>query len=145
MSDRRHRHPAAVSPGPAGFPGRWWLCGYAVGDATVLELHGEFDLASPLSARGRVMAVMDAAASAVLLDLRPATFFGCSGLRLLLSAHQRLRTRSGWLWVVCDHVLTLRLLRVAGIAAVLRPAPTVADALTPVAADGLPAGGRSGR
>ncbi|WP_158717000.1 hypothetical protein [Streptomyces rimosus] len=64
-----HQHSAAAPPGPAGLTGRWWLCGYAVGDATVLELHGEFDLASPLSARGRVMAVMDAAESAVLLDL----------------------------------------------------------------------------
>ncbi|CAM5281236.1 hypothetical protein SRIMR7_38975 [Streptomyces rimosus subsp. rimosus] len=90
------------------------------------------------------MAVMDAAESAVLLGLRPAAFFGCSGLRLLLSAHQRLRTRSGRLRVVCDRVLTLCLLHVTGIAAVLRPAPTVADALTPVAADGLPAGRCSG-
>ncbi|MEU7259745.1 STAS domain-containing protein [Streptomyces rimosus] len=88
---------------------------------------------------------MDAAESPVLLGLRPAAFFGCSGLRLLLSAHQRLRTRSGRLRVVCDRIPTLCLLHVAGIAAVLRPAPTVADALTPVAADGLPAGGRSGR
>ncbi|MEN2416948.1 STAS domain-containing protein [Streptomyces rimosus] len=145
MSDRRHRHLAAVSPDPAGFPGRWRLCGHAIGDATVLELHGEFDLASTLSARGRVMAVMDAAESAVLIDLRPATFFDCSGLRLLLSAHQRLRTRSGRPRVVRDHVLTLRLLHVTGIAAVLRPAPTIADARTPVVADGLPARRRSGR
>ncbi|MFH8753587.1 STAS domain-containing protein [Streptomyces rimosus] len=145
MPDHQHRHLAAVSAGPAGFPGRWWLCGHAIGDATVLELHGEFDLASTLLARGRVMAAMDAAEADALLDLRPATFFDCSGSRLLLFAHQRLRTRSGRLRMVCDHVLTLRLLHVTGIAAVLRPAPTIADAFTPVAADGPPAGRRSGR
>ncbi|WP_159394009.1 hypothetical protein [Streptomyces sp. NRRL F-5755] len=79
-------------------------------------------MSSTRSARGRLTAAMDAAESAVLLDLRPATFFDCSGPWLLLCAHQRLSARRGWLRVVGDHVPTLRLLHVTGIAAVVRPA-----------------------
>ncbi|WP_394297197.1 STAS domain-containing protein, partial [Streptomyces rimosus] len=86
---------------------------------------------------------MDTAESAVLLGLRPATSFDCSGPRLLLFAH--LRTRSGRLRVVCDHLPTLRPLHVTGIAPALRPAPTIADAPTPLAADGPSAGRRPGR
>ncbi|WP_324611438.1 STAS domain-containing protein [Streptomyces sp. NRRL F-5755] len=97
----------------------------------------------PRSARGRLTAAMDAAESAVLLDLRPATFFDCSGLRLLLFAY--LHIRRGRLRVVGDHVPTLRLLHVTGIAPVLRPTPTIAGALTALAADGASAGRRSGR
>ncbi|MDK1474964.1 STAS domain-containing protein [Streptomyces sp. 549] len=99
--------------------------------ATVLELHGEIDIA----AANRCLPEFDAATGTpgarVVVDLTHVTFFDCSGLRLLCRAHRRLLDLDGRLTVVCAQPLTLRVLRAARLMAVLRPVATLEQALAP--------------
>jgi anti-sigma B factor antagonist len=78
---------------------------------TVIEFHGEIDIA----AAQQILPDLDAATAApgrtVVIDLTPVEFFDCSGLRLLCHAERRVRERSGWLLLVCPHPMILRILQ----------------------------------
>ncbi|GAB3952931.1 STAS domain-containing protein [Streptomyces sparsus] len=115
---------------PARSPGSA-LRVHRVGDVTVLELHGEIDIA----ASHRCLSEFDAATMApgahVVVDLSHVTFFDCSGLRLLCRAHRRQLEHGGSLGIVCAQPLTLRVLRAARLMGVLRPVPTLEQALRP--------------
>jgi anti-anti-sigma factor len=72
-----------------------------------------------------------------VIDLSGVDFFDCSGLRLLYRARGRLLERGGELRLVCTHPLTLRVLKVTGLARLLPPQPTLQAALAqPRAASG---------
>ncbi|MFJ3223043.1 anti-sigma factor antagonist [Streptomyces sp. NPDC086783] len=114
---------------------------------TVLELHGEIDISAALD----LVPLMDAETgrpdASIVIDLRPVEFFDCSGLRLLYRARHRVVSRGGELRLVCTHPLTLRIIRVTGLARVLPPAASLAEAVgrTEAAAGSSPGSGRSGR
>ncbi|MDF3298945.1 anti-sigma factor antagonist [Streptomyces tropicalis] len=104
---------------------------------TVLELRGEIDIAAAV----RILPHMDRATgepgARVVIDLSRVDFFDCSGLRLLYRARSRVLDHGGDLRLVCTHPLTLRVLRVTGLAALLPPQPTLDAALEqPEAASG---------
>ncbi|WP_308114704.1 anti-sigma factor antagonist [Streptomyces sp. ISL-12] len=86
---------------------------------TVLEFHGEIDLA----VADEIAPLLDRATgdpgARVVFDLSGVEFFDCSGLRLLVRARQRVLDRGGELHLVCTHALTLRVLRVTGLARLL--------------------------
>ncbi|MFR9799346.1 anti-sigma factor antagonist [Streptomyces sp. MS06] len=104
---------------------------------TVLEFHGEIDIAAAAEIVPYLDAVTEAAAPRVVIDLTPVTFFDCSGLRLLYRARRRVLDRGGRLHLVCSHPLTLRMLRLTGLARLLPPRPTLDAALErPEAASG---------
>ncbi|WP_457464062.1 anti-sigma factor antagonist [Streptomyces sp. TE5632] len=96
---------------------------------TVLEFRGEIDIA----AEAEVVPHLDAATSApecrIVLDLTRIDFLDASGLRLLYRARQRVLDQHGRLHLVCTHALTLRLLRITGLAGLLPPRPTLDAAL----------------
>ncbi len=102
---------------------------YRVGGYTVVELHGEIDIAGV----GSVGPALDAATAgdepAVIVDLRPAAFFDCSGLGLLCRAHRRVEERAGRMRLVCDNALVLRTLRAGRMLEVLEPVATLDEAL----------------
>ncbi len=102
---------------------------HRVGGYTVVELHGEIDIAGV----GSVGPALDAATSgdrpAVIVDLRPTAFFDCSGLGLLCRAHRRVRERGGRMRLVCDDVLILRTIRAGRMLDVLEPVGTMGEAL----------------
>ncbi|MGW7696440.1 STAS domain-containing protein [Streptomyces asiaticus] len=102
---------------------------HRVGGYTVVELHGEIDIAGV----GSVGPALDAATAgdrpAVIVDLRPTAFFDCSGLGLLCRAHRRVRERGGRLRLVCDDALILRTLRAGRMLDVLEPVATLDEAL----------------
>lgn len=102
---------------------------HRVGGYTVVELHGEIDIAGV----GSVGPMLDAATAgdkpAVIVDLRPAAFFDCSGLGLLCRAHRRVMERGGRMRLVCDNALILRTLRAGRMLDVLRPVATLDEAL----------------
>lgn len=102
---------------------------YRTGGYTVVELHGEIDIAG----LGTVGPSLDAATTgdepAVIVDLRPAAFFDCSGLGLLCRAHRRVGERHGRMRLVCDNALVLRTLRAGRLLDVLRPVATLDEAL----------------
>ncbi|WP_405877539.1 anti-sigma factor antagonist [Streptomyces sp. NBC_01136] len=96
---------------------------------TVLEFHGEIDILAALEIMPYLDAVTGRPEPQIVIDLRPVEFFDCSGLRLLHRARNRTLARDGRLHLVCDHPLTLRVLKVTGLAHLLPPSATLDEAL----------------
>ncbi|WP_406472189.1 STAS domain-containing protein [Streptomyces sp. NBC_01615] len=96
---------------------------------TVIEFHGEIDIA----AAQQVLPDLDAATAApgqtVVIDLTPAEFFDAYGLRLLCHAERRVRERSGWLLLVCPHPMILRVLHAGRLIGRFTPPATREGAL----------------
>jgi anti-sigma B factor antagonist len=95
-------------------------------DHTVVELHGEIDLAVAGEIAGQLDVAEAAPGNSLVIDLSATTFFGSSGLHLLCRAERRAQARGGSLLLVCPHALTLRILRLTGPFRVVR---TLAEAL----------------
>jgi anti-anti-sigma factor len=96
---------------------------------TVLEFHGEIDIAAAVE----ILPVLDRVTTRpgvrLVIDLRRVDFFDCSGLRLLYRAQARTAEQGGELRLVCTHPLTLRIMRVTGLNRVLPAHPTLDAAL----------------
>jgi anti-anti-sigma factor len=108
---------------------------------TVLEFRGEIDIASVEQITPHLDRETERPDALVVLDLSEVEFFDCSGLRLLYRARHRVLDRGGQVHLVCTHPLTLRMLRITGLARLLPPRP----ALEEVLAVSRPAGRRTGR
>lgn len=96
---------------------------------TVLEFHGEIDIAAAAEIAPRLDRETGRPGARIVLDLGRIEFLDCSGLRLLCRARQRVLDRGGQLHLVCTHALTLRILRATGLARLLPPRPTLETAL----------------
>lgn len=96
---------------------------------TVLEFRGEIDIAAAVQIVPHLDQVTARPGARVVIDLSGVDFFDCSGLRLLYRARARLLDQDGELRLVCTHPLTLRVLRVTGLARLLPPQPTLEAAL----------------
>ncbi|GHD88320.1 anti-sigma factor antagonist [Streptomyces naganishii] len=96
---------------------------------TVLELRGEIDIAAAVQIVPYLDRVTARPGARVVIDLSGVEFFDCSGLRLLYRARGRLLGQDGELRLVCTHPLTLRILKVTGLARLLPPQPTLDAAL----------------
>jgi anti-anti-sigma factor len=100
-----------------------------VGDTTVVELRGEFDIftAPPLAAR------LDALTAGphpdLVLNLRSMTFIDCTGLGVLCRARNRALARHGRLRLVTDSRGFRLVLRVVGLAGVFELHPSLSTAL----------------
>ncbi|ANB10024.1 anti-anti-sigma factor [Streptomyces ambofaciens] len=107
---------------------------------TVLELRGEIDIASAAEIAPRLEREAGRPGARVVLDLSGVEFFDCSGLRLLYRARRQVLDHGGQVHLVCTHPLTLRMLRITGLARLLPPRATLDEVL------GLtrPAGRRTG-
>lgn len=96
---------------------------------TVLRFHGEIDLA----AADEIAPLLDRATARpgarVVLDLSGITFLDASGLRLLTRARNRVLDDGGELHLVCSHPLTLRVLRITGLARLLPPRATLDEVM----------------
>lgn len=103
---------------------------YGLDGAVVVELHGEIDLLAYQRMVPLLDPITSGPAPTVVIDLTRITFFDCSGVSLLVRAHRRVKARDGRLAVVCDHPLTLRILRITGLTSTLSPLPTLREALT---------------
>ncbi|MFB6549478.1 MULTISPECIES: anti-sigma factor antagonist [unclassified Streptomyces] len=108
---------------------------------TVLEFRGEIDIASAADITPRLDRETERPDALVVLDLSGIEFFDCSGLRLLYRARRRVLDRGGQVHLVCTHPLTLRMLRITGLARLMPPRPTLEEVL----GVSRPAGRRTGR
>jgi anti-anti-sigma factor len=95
----------------------------------VLEFGGEIDIAAAAAIAPQLDAVTAGPEPQVVIDLTRVEFFDCSGLRLLYRARRRVTDREGRIRLVCTHPLTLRVLRLTGLARLLPPQPTLEAAL----------------
>ncbi|MFI8850597.1 STAS domain-containing protein [Streptomyces sp. NPDC053499] len=118
-----HEAPAgSEQDGPAGTvltraePGR-----------TVVELHGEIDLAVVLETTPQLYALTTAPAPRLVADLRPVTFIDCSGLALLVDIRSRVLASGGSFTLVCVDPRVLRLLRITGLDDVLVAVPSLEE------------------
>ncbi|MDJ0343413.1 anti-sigma factor antagonist [Streptomyces sp. H10-C2] len=103
-------------------------CTYTRDGFTVVELRGEIDLATLPEAGAQLSAGAEHAGARVIVDLRPARFFDCATLTLLVRTRRLLLEGDGWMGLVCVHPWHLRVLRLAGLTTTLRPVATVEEA-----------------
>jgi anti-sigma B factor antagonist len=96
---------------------------------TVLELRGEIDIAAALEIAPYLDRLTAHPGASLVIDLTRVDFFDCSGLRLVYRARARLLDQDGELRLVCSHPLTLRIMRVTGLARLLPAHPTLDAAL----------------
>jgi anti-anti-sigma factor len=96
---------------------------------TVVELHGEIDIAAAVEIGPHLDRVTARPDVRLVIDLRDVEFFDCSGLRLLYRARARILDHDGELRLVCTHALTLRVMRVTGLTRLLPPHATLDAAL----------------
>ncbi|MFE0798557.1 anti-sigma factor antagonist [Streptomyces sp. NPDC058812] len=96
---------------------------------TVLEFRGEIDIASAAEIAPRLDRETERPDALVVLDLSGIEFFDCSGLRLLYRARRQVLDRGGQVHLVCAHPLTLRMLRITGLARLMPPRPTLEEVL----------------
>ncbi|TQK51735.1 anti-anti-sigma factor [Streptomyces sp. SLBN-118] len=112
----------APLPGPYGQV-------YRSRERTVVELHGEIDIAAATLVGAYLDVVTAVREHDVVVDLTHVAFFDCSGLALLCRARRRVAENGGRLWVVCDRPSVLRVFRTGGVLEVFRTAPTLEAAL----------------
>ncbi|MEU1474716.1 anti-sigma factor antagonist [Streptomyces sp. NPDC001668] len=96
---------------------------------TVLEFRGEIDIAAAEELLPHLDRVTRRPGARLVIDLSGVEFFDCSGLRLLYRARSRVLDNNGSLLLVCTHPLTLRIIRVTGLARLLPPLPSLEAAL----------------
>ncbi|MEU9592812.1 anti-sigma factor antagonist [Streptomyces sp. NPDC048219] len=96
---------------------------------TVLEFLGEIDIASAAGIVPHLDRETSRPGARVVLDLGGVEFFDCSGLRLLYRARRHVLDGGGQVHLVCTHPLTLRMLRITGLARLLPPRPSLAEVL----------------
>ncbi|MFE6779538.1 STAS domain-containing protein [Streptomyces sp. NPDC057702] len=78
---------------------------------TVVELHGEIDIAAAECLAPRLRRLAAGASHEVVIDLRPVTFIDCSGLSMLCALHELLMVDGRRLRVVATRPVTLKMLR----------------------------------
>ncbi|MFE9122711.1 STAS domain-containing protein [Streptomyces sp. NPDC007172] len=105
-----------------------YLYAYRKGACTVMELHGEIDLAAALALVPCLDAHTSRAEPLILIDLTHVTFLDCAGLGLLCRARRRAIAEHGELRLVCPHPPALRLLHLARLTDTFRPMRTIAEA-----------------
>jgi len=96
---------------------------------TVLEFRGEIDIAAAVELLPHLDRITGQPDARLVIDLSAVEFFDCSGLRLLYRARSRVLDHNGRLLLVCTHPLTLRIIRVTGLARLLPPLPSLDAAL----------------
>ncbi|WP_127356822.1 anti-sigma factor antagonist [Actinacidiphila soli] len=101
---------------------------HVVDGFTVVEFHGDIDLATVPEVRAHLDAATLPLRPQVIVDLRPALFFDCSALSLMCRARRRVLERAGSLALVCTRPWHLQVLEMAGLSAAFRTVATVEDA-----------------
>jgi anti-anti-sigma factor len=88
-------------------------------------LHGEFDLVESAELEQALVPLVEQPNARVELDLSDVQFFGSSGLRALLAAHERADACGSSLTVIAESTVCARVFELAGVAEKLRsPGPS---------------------
>ena len=85
------------------------------GEQVRIALAGELDLSSALTFDDEVRRAEERLPDTLVLDLRKLRFMDSTGLRLIMSAHSRAKTRGRRLAIVLGSDPVKRLFRLAGV------------------------------
>ncbi|MGD9997336.1 MAG: STAS domain-containing protein [Ilumatobacteraceae bacterium] len=79
-------------------------------------LHGEFDIVESAELEAALLPLVEQPGARVEVDMSDVEFFGSSGLRALLAAHERATTCGSSLTVVAESDVCTRVFDLAGVA-----------------------------
>jgi anti-sigma B factor antagonist len=102
----------------------------SVSDRVVLEIGGEVDVYTAPQVRERLVEVVGAGDTRVVVDLARVDFLDSTGLGVLVGAHRRLRAAGGSLTLVCSHERLLKIFRITGLDTVFDIRSSVEDAVS---------------
>lgn len=99
------------------------------GRVSVVNLNGNFDIASSKPFDEELSALIDAGGKWVLLDFSEVSYVASTGLRMLLKAAQRLKDDQGLLHLCCVNETVLEVFEMTGFDAILSIFDTKEQAL----------------
>jgi anti-sigma B factor antagonist len=97
----------------------------SIGAHTVLEVGGEIDVYTAPMLRERLVAIVEAGARSVIVDLSRVEFLDSTGLGVLVGGLRRMRGIGGGFAVVCDEERLLKIFRITGLDQILSMYPSV--------------------
>jgi anti-sigma B factor antagonist len=103
------------TPGAEGGLMELSLATRTLGEHTVLEVGGEVDVYTAPRLRERLIELVDAGATSVVVDLGRVDFLDSTGLGVLVGALKRLRAAGGGLVLVCDKEPLLKIFRITAL------------------------------
>jgi anti-sigma B factor antagonist len=106
----------------------------------VLAVHGEVDVATAPQLRERLVAIMSAGNSHVVLDLQGVGFLDSTGLGVIVGCLKRARSNQGDLTLVCTSPSILKVLDITGLTNVF----SIFDDVDEAVADGGGSGRKTG-
>jgi anti-sigma B factor antagonist len=95
----------------------------------VVEVRGEVDVHSAPQLRDRLIEVIDAGKSSVVVDLSWLQFIDSTGLGALVAAHNHANTAGAEFRLVCKVDRLLKVFRITGLDEVFRIYPTIEQAI----------------
>ena len=95
------------------------LTARSVAGRTVLEVGGEIDVYTAPSLREKIISLVDAGTTMLIVDLTHVEFLDSTGLGVLVGALRRMRSVSGSFSVVCDQERLLKIFRITALDSVL--------------------------
>lgn len=98
-------------------------------ERTVVTVAGEIDAHTAPELRTYLLDVVTAGASGLVLDLTGVTFLDSTALGVLIGTHRRVRALDGYLDLVTDHSLVLKVLRITALDRVFTIYPSLDKAL----------------
>jgi anti-sigma B factor antagonist len=103
------------------------------GNATVVHVRGELDLASAPVVREALVRVLAASPSThLIVDLGGVEFIDSTGIGVLVGAHQRVTANGGWFTAVVTTPAVRKALQMVGLLRAWRVTGSVEDALADV-------------
>jgi anti-sigma B factor antagonist len=95
------------------------LTARSLDDRTVLEVGGEIDVYTAPSLREKIVSLVEAGTTMLIVDLTHVEFLDSTGLGVLVGALRRLRGVNGSFGVVCDQERLLKIFRITALDSVL--------------------------
>jgi anti-sigma B factor antagonist len=137
MGHYTDRHPTSYTPDPRPESSRVAFSRVVHG-VSLVQLHGDIDLASVPEVRPQLDAATERDSARVIIDLRLTEFFDSSAVVEFRRARRRALERGGRIALICTDPFGLRILRATGLSPALPPVSTLEAAMAGVGAPKSP-------
>lgn len=89
------------------------------GQASIVDMNGNFDIASSVPFDEQLTALIDAGEKRILLDFSHVSFIASTGLRMLLKTAQRVKDEGGLLHLCCTNETVQEVFAMTGFDTIL--------------------------